>query len=206
MIRHLIVISAGLALAGCQSIPVPLQVEAEDVAPWVLANEQQTGAVVRWGGAIVGVEEGVDLTCFEIVSRPLGYNAQPMDVGYSDGRFLACKDKLTESAPGEGREVTVTGTVVDYERREVDEEEFELPIVAADALFVWPDRGYSSYFSPFVGWSVAYFGSSYWGGGYYHPHPPYHPPTGKPPQPGPQPRPPRNVGYQPQPVDIKREK
>ena len=192
-------------LAACQTIPLPLQTEADDVAPWVVANHQETGQIVRWGGTVLTVEASHNLTCLEIDSRPLAANAQPRDIGYSDGRFVACHDEELDQDKIQGRDITITGEVVDFEQRGgEDAEPLRLPVVAADALFIWPPQQQVSLFGPAaIGWATIFLGGGYSDPYFHDPHhPPSQPPSGGNPQPQASPTP----RMERQPVEIKRQK
>lgn len=131
-----------LALAGCATVPAPLQGQFSTLSPHDAAASGQAGAAVRWGGRIVRTEPLADRTCFEIVSTRLDYNTRPYwaqdDTG---GRFLACRTGFYDPAIFEaGREVTVTGTIDGYESRPVGQYEYRFPRVAAEVVYLWPVR------------------------------------------------------------------
>ena len=90
---------ASVALAACATQPRPLQGEFNPITPRDAAQQESTGAVVRWGGRIVQVEPRENRTCFEIISTRLTASGRPYwaedDTG---GRFIACRDGFYDPA------------------------------------------------------------------------------------------------------------
>jgi len=126
-------------LAGCATVPKPLQGEFTSATP--ATTGQADGARVRWGGIIVAVEPKRDVTCFQILSRELGNTGRPRFKDESGGRFLACRQGFYDPAQfPNGRELTVTGTLSGTEARTIGEYNAELPRVAAESVYLWPDR------------------------------------------------------------------
>ena len=68
---------AALALAGCATVPAPLQGQYTRVSPRDAIASEQRGVPVRWGGRIVSTEPLADRTCFEIVSTGLDATGRP---------------------------------------------------------------------------------------------------------------------------------
>lgn len=134
---------AALALlAGCATIPAPLQGQYSAITPREAVDTQQTGLPVRWGGRIVRTEPLANRTCFEIVSTRLDHNGRPYwaadDTG---GRFIACRSGFYDPAIFQAnREVTVTGTLEGYENRRIGEYDYRFPRVAANVVYLWPVR------------------------------------------------------------------
>src|SRR5487761_1590079 len=92
--RPLTLATALALLAGCATIPKPLEGTYTDVST---ASAQQGGAGgtrVRWGGEIIKTEPGPQQTCFYLLSRPLDSQARPQagNAGANQGRFVACRD------------------------------------------------------------------------------------------------------------------
>jgi outer membrane lipoprotein len=92
--RPLTLAAALALLAGCATIPKPLEGTYADVST---ASAQQGGAGgthVRWGGEIIKTEPGPQQTCFYLLSRPLDSQARPTagSNGENLGRFVACRN------------------------------------------------------------------------------------------------------------------
>jgi outer membrane lipoprotein len=133
---------ASLVLAGCASQPRPLQGEFNPITPREAAEQDSTGAVVRWGGRIVQVEPKENRTCFEMISTRLTANGRPYwaedDTG---GRFIACRAGFYDPAIFEkNREVSFTGRIDGYENRRIGGYDYRFPHVAADVVYLWPIR------------------------------------------------------------------
>lgn len=140
--RTFVSILAAAALAGCATVPAPLQGQFSPLSPRDAVASGQTGAPVRWGGRIVSADPLANRTCFEVVSTPLGSNTRPEwardDTG---GRFIACRAGFYDPAVFQpDREVTVAGRIEGYETRRIGEYDYRFPRVAADVVYLWPQR------------------------------------------------------------------
>lgn len=127
-------------LAGCASVPKPLQGQFAGIDPTTAVQQDATGQAVRWGGTIAAVETGAEQTCFQLVGRPLDEESRPiLGRDRSAGRFLACRQGFYEPQVFRiGRSVTVTGHVTGYETRKVGQYDYRQPKVAADVIYLWP--------------------------------------------------------------------
>jgi outer membrane lipoprotein len=166
--KALLVIAASLVVAGCAVAPKPLQGDFSSLLPEQASAGQPVGERVRWGGSVVSVETGATETCIEILGRDLGDSARPRRAqDESAGRFLACRAGFYDPAIfTPEREVTVTGAIAAYDTRRIGEYDYRYPRVAADVIYLWPERRDDEvyYASPF--WpTYRPFG---WGG-YYMP-------------------------------------
>ena len=164
---------AGLALAGCATVPAPLA--GNDFAaltPQQAVQQNASGEHVRWGGEIIRVEPHADRTCFEVLSRELYPDARPKRRDQSGGRFMACSNGFYDPAVyTKGRDLTVTGTVRGSERHKVGEYDYTFPQVNADQVYLWPQRQYVD--QSYYGWRpYDPFWGPYWGGfGWWAPPP-----------------------------------
>lgn len=130
-----------LVLAGCATAPKPLQGEFAQSQPMDVGSSGRIGDEVRWGGEIVAVETLADRSCFELLGKPLSDSARPRQKDESAGRFIACRAGFYDPALFEvGREMTVVGRVEGIEPRRIGEFEYRYPKVAADVLYLWPER------------------------------------------------------------------
>lgn len=133
--------AAALLLAGCVTAPKALQGEFAMVEPGQAAREGRVGERVRWGGRIVTVSPEATRTCFEVVGVRLGSDGRPLAKDQSSGRFLACRAGFYDPEVFlPGREVTITGQVDGHEDRKVGEYDYRYPRLAADVVFLWPER------------------------------------------------------------------
>lgn len=166
-------------VSACAKPPAPL---AGTYAEISLRDVQQRGLAgqrVRWGGAIVATTPEKDETCFEILQRPLDAQARPRHTDESDGRFIACALGFYDPAVyANGREVTIIGTLQEAQVRKIGEHEYRYPTVAAEKVYLWPQRERSPayyYYPPWPDpfWYPAwgpwpygpswYYGPPYWG-------------------------------------------
>ncbi|GAB3732625.1 Slp family lipoprotein [Luteimonas pelagia] len=129
-------------LAGCASVPAPLQGEYATVSPREAIDTGRTGVPVRWGGRIVKTEPLADRTCFEMVSTRLDHTGRPYwaadDTG---GRFIACRAGFYDPAIfAANREVTFTGNLAGFEDRRIGEYSYRFPRMDASVVYLWPVR------------------------------------------------------------------
>jgi len=166
----LVVLAA--ALGACATVPAPLQGQFPPVTPrQAAASGAGSNETVRWGGEIIDVEPRADRTCFEILARDLDSIARPVTGDPSGGRFLACRNGFYDPEEfKQGREITVVGRLDGTEQAKVGDFDYTYPRVAADTVYLWPERpiyAYSPYYAypywgPWGGWGP-YWGP-YWGG------------------------------------------
>ena len=130
-----------LAFGGCVSVPRPLQGDFAALGPVVAIEHDATGQSIRWGGTIATVESLSGQTCFQLVGRPLNGEARPLASDRAEGRFIACRQGFYEPQVfAQGRSLTITGHVLGYETRKVGDYDYRQPKVAADVIYLWPER------------------------------------------------------------------
>lgn len=157
--------------AACATAPKPLQGQFTVVSANDVVENGRTGDAVRWGGLVIEVEPEAQRTCIQILARELSDTARPRDRDASEGRFVACRAGFYDPEIfTRGREVTVVGRVAGMTSRPVGEYDYPMPEVAADVVYLWPERRdvdaiYVPY-SPWIGWPY-----SRWNYGFqYHHH------------------------------------
>jgi outer membrane lipoprotein len=162
--------TAALALlvGACATVPAPLQGQFAPVTPRDAATGNAQGEAVRWGGEIIEVDPRADQTCFEILARDLDAAARPMARDPSDGRFLACRNGFYDPEEFKrGREITVVGHLDGSEHGKVGDFDYTYPRVAADAIYLWPQRSLytaTPYYDPWGPWGYGpYWGRPWWG-------------------------------------------
>jgi outer membrane lipoprotein len=140
------------------------------VQPEQSAAKETPGEAVRWGGRIVDIHTDKLFTCFEIVGAPLDSSGRPREVDDSNGRFLACRDGFYEPEVFKsGRELTISGKIDGYETRKVGDFDYRYPRVAAEVVYLWPERHdysdhdhYHGYWGPGWGWGWGWYGGPWW--------------------------------------------
>jgi outer membrane lipoprotein len=141
VVRPALLISLALVLGACASAPAPLQGQYSAILPSEAATRGTTGEHVRWGGQVVGVHNAASESCFEIVAKPLSADGRPLVRDRSEGRFIACRAGFYDPAVfTAGRELTIAGTVTAFETRRIDEYDYRYPRVAAEVVYLWPER------------------------------------------------------------------
>ena len=139
--RHSLLLATVLTLGGCASMPEDL-VGDYPAPPPSEAESTDVGTAVRWGGRLLGVEPRAERSCFEILARPLDKRARPISDTHETGRrFLACREGFSDPAAfAQGTDITVTGTLTGFQQRAIGEFDYRYPVVAVDALHLWPER------------------------------------------------------------------
>lgn len=143
--RSLIGLLLMLWLAGCAtqvppaireappSVPAPDEVRADP--------ERFEGVEVLWGGIIAGVENRVDHTLIQVVSRPLTRSGRVRDTDHGYGRFLARVPGFVDPAVYvPGRELTVSGRVRGLKHSPVGDYEYPYVLVEVEVHHLWPLR------------------------------------------------------------------
>lgn len=130
-----------LSLGACAA-PSVLKGEFAGITPQQASlGESVAVSPVRWGGTILSSSNTPEESCFEILSRPLDYNARPVATDGEQGRFLACKAGFLDPAVFKpGRDVTIIGDVTGVEPRKVDDFDYRYPKLRAQTIYLWPER------------------------------------------------------------------
>lgn len=175
-IIHLAVLLVGLS--GCatfSSSPFSTNQEAQVTAGVSFSHVVQDpsahiGQIVKVGGVVLSAKCLVDRTEVMVLQIPLDNDSVPQwDRTESKGRFIATQQTFLDPATlPEGTRLTIIGEVTGQASVQVDEEEKVYPVVAIQALKVWPmiprnGYGYRPYWGP--------YGGGYWGS--YWPYSPY---------------------------------
>jgi len=162
-------VASALLLSACVTQPKPLQGRYVDTTPEMAVQGESTGTAVRWGGRIVSVEPRADSTCFEMISSRIGSDARPAaSRDATNGRFIACRAGFYDPAVFEqGREVTFIGHIDGYENRRIGEYDYRFPRVAADVVYLWPERSNTTLVYPvrYPGYYPAWHPGWRWGWG-----------------------------------------
>ena len=130
-------------LAGCASaVPEAIREPAPGSIALTEARanfDRYKGQMVRWGGAILHVENRPGETWFTILSRRLSGNGEPKYEDATEGRFLVVARDFMDPAVYEvGRMLTVRGPLVDSVVHDVGEHPYFYPIVKAEIHYLWP--------------------------------------------------------------------
>ena len=127
------------------------------------------GHILKVGGVVLSAKRFVDRTEVMVLQIPLDSDSVPKwDRTKSQGRFIATQQPFLDPATlPPGTRLTIIGEVTGQASVPVDEEEKVYPVLAIQALKVWPmipgnTYGYRPYWGPYP----------YWGGnwGWYWPY------------------------------------
>lgn len=157
-----------LLLTACSSTPKALKGTFASLEP-DQASVRDLGAEVRWGGVILDARPDARQTCFEVLSRSLDRSFRPEAEDLTQGRFIACRDGfLDPEVFAKGREITLTGSLVALDERQVGEFNYRYPVLSARFITMWPERPdviINNYNDP---WLYGPYWGPYWGGyGWY---------------------------------------
>lgn len=131
-----------LGLAGCASYPEKLQV----TDPNVLVSyqdaaskaDQVKGQSIRWGGAIVKVENKEKSTMLEMVYYPLTSYGRPLSSDESMGRFRIHVNGFMDPMVYQvGRLMTFTGELTGVEEGLVGEHKYVFPSANVTNYYLW---------------------------------------------------------------------
>ena len=158
-IRLLLPALASVLLAACATAPKPLQGQFAPITPQQGLEQGNQGQSVRWGGRVIETLPGTNQTCFQMLARPLNSLGRPMtsNSDASDGRFLACRAGFYDPAVFQpGRDITFIGRLDGQESVKIGEFDYQLPRLAAEVIYLWPEQTqtsnlpppYPSYYSP----------------------------------------------------------
>jgi len=167
-----------LQLTACAArMPAALrQPEPAPLTPLQARTEpaQHLGSTVRWGGRILEVDNAPDATDIIVLARPLDGAAKPQTAtvaaGIDAGRFIARFVGFLDPAQySEGRALTVTGTLVAVETRDIGAYPYRYPVVHVLGWHLWPMPEPQPLLADPWGWGPWYG----WGHGpWYRPGPP----------------------------------
>lgn len=123
-----------------------------------------TGRNVLWGGVILSTVNLEDSTQIEVLAYPLDTDARPRTDHAPQGRFILERaGQLDPAGYGEGRLLTVAGTVTGTVAGRVGEADYTYPVIHARQLTQWPEFRTSPGVRPFFSIGVGTGGS--WGSG-----------------------------------------
>lgn len=132
-----------LLLAACAS-QVPVPISSTPAANLSLAEvradaERFKGAEVRWGGVITQVDNLPSQTWIEVVGYELSKSGEPITDSQSSGRFIASFEGFVDPLVyGNGRLLTVAGTLTGLTTRAIGEYNYTFPVVSVTTSHLWP--------------------------------------------------------------------
>jgi outer membrane lipoprotein len=139
----LVVLVLIISMSACSTHIPPEIKQPIEGAPGIGQVRDQPDAhlsrKVRWGGVILDTENQQDTSSLTIVAFPLRDNGEPRVSDQSTGRFIALVDEFLEPTVFTSeREITVTGTVLKTQTRDVGEFAYEYPVIQVQNYYIWP--------------------------------------------------------------------
>lgn len=148
MMRQILLLSLlPLLLAACATTP-KFDTRGIDLNITPQLAVAQGDAVQKsrqlWGGVIVASTNLKEATQFEILAYPLDDNQKPDTSKEPVGRFIAEQTGYLETTTyGQGRLLTVSGTLQEWRTGRIGEAEYSYPVLKIEQLYLWPRRGES---------------------------------------------------------------
>lgn len=166
---RLMIAAAVGVVAGCASVPDPLEGEYSESFFPEQAGERSVGANVRWGGTVVETRPQADRTCIEILAQELDPSARPLSSDQGYGRFIACRNEFIDPEIFvNGREVTVAGELTRFSEGKIGEFAYLYPEVDANAVYLWPERDEQYlYARDFYNYGFPYYGRPFYYGRFH---------------------------------------
>ncbi len=158
--RLLGILMVGLVLAGCGHVLSREALRAADPEVSFAAirkdPEAFRGTTLLLGGQIVENQVGREGSTLEILRHRLDRYGNPTGVDEASGRFIVRTERLLDpTLYGPGQFITLTGTLVGVETRELRKREYDYPVFTLQEAYIWtpvPDFWYPGYHvSPFRG-------------------------------------------------------
>jgi len=143
VIVRLLVILSVVMLASCVTQPPLAPGDARlDWSPIDAAQSPRSaGQRVLWGGMIVAVENLQDASEIEVLAYPLDAKQRPMLKQPTMGRFIAVLPGYVERFDfPEGRFLVLSGSVSGTRESRIDQRPYLYPVVATDAVHLWPEN------------------------------------------------------------------
>lgn len=132
-----------LLLTGCASAFPEDALRSVDRSVTVTALRRDAavnlGRRVLLGGDILATRPMPNQTEVELLSKPLDSDDRPRHGDVSDGRVIVTTQQFLDPAVyAAGRRMTVIATVTGEEERKIAELPYRYPVVAAEAIKLWP--------------------------------------------------------------------
>ncbi len=175
---RLILITLVVLLGGCAKAPETIR---EPPKPDIQLQAVQLdfpayqNHSVRWGGALLEVENKETESTLEILAYPLDGSGRPDVTLLAQGRFRVKVGGFVDAAHyTRGSEVTVFGRLVEQSERYLSRKVIKLPVLESQQLYLWPQNRNEYYGSGYCGYSPFYgnyryhgYGGSSFGGYHY---------------------------------------
>ncbi len=147
------VLMLGLWLSGCGHVlsrEALREADPEiDFATIRTNPEPYRGTTLLLGGQIVDIQVSREGSTLEILRYRLDRYGYPTDVDERSGRFLVRTERfLDPSLYSAGQFVTLTGTLVGVETRELRRMDYDYPVFALREAYIWTTSPMADYWYP----------------------------------------------------------
>lgn len=167
-----------ILLVACSTVPPSISdsTVSPNIAQVQTNPSSHIGQTIRWGGTINQLENFDEKTNIIVIARNLNRNGRPIDDHASNGRFIAeVKEFVDPEIYTKGREITVSGKIVEIRNIKIGEHMYPYPVVATETSHLWReyrDNPYPYNFYPYGYHGYPYFGYPF---SYRYRHPYFYP-------------------------------
>ena len=155
--RILTLLLAVTLTAGCRSpISKSVRNEIDPEISFQQLREQPTsfeGRLVLLGGEIIRTHNKQEGTTIEVLQKDLDRWGRPKGKDETGGRFRVFADRFLDPVVyGQGRRVTIAGTVAGAQVEKIGEVDYVYPLLRAREIHLWQDRSRSVVIYPYPVW------------------------------------------------------
>lgn len=151
----IMVLMLAVTMQACSNLPRELQQAPEVEMEYAQVNKDvdaYLGMPVRWGGMIVAVENGPQISSAQILYYPLFHYAKPNLNAQALGRFVILSSNfLDPEIYAKGKVITIAGNIEGGTVRSIGDKDVTLPVVHLRSSYIWPQRkqyAYRPYYYP----------------------------------------------------------
>jgi outer membrane lipoprotein len=142
--QKIICLCVGIVMLGACASQIPEGIRqgtsnSPSIAVVKTAPADYFDQTVRWGGAIIEIQNRSDHTRLTILSYPLNNDGRPRLDAPSQGRFIAVVTGFLEpSLYAPDREITINGVLRAGIVKKVGDYDYAYPVVNAEINYLWP--------------------------------------------------------------------
>ena len=142
--HEMVCLCVGIVMLGACASKIPEGIRKDtsnspSITVVVTALPDYLDQTVRWGGAIIQIQNRSDYTQLTILAYPLNSYGRPRIEAPSQGRFIATVVGFLEpSQYAPDREVTINGILQASIVKKVGDYDYAYPVVDAEVNYLWP--------------------------------------------------------------------
>ncbi len=137
-----LIVTAMLLAACASNIPDAIRIAPDNgisIKAVQSSPNSHIDAQVRWGGAIISIDNKPNETWIEVLARPLDYEGEPNSKAADLGRFLARTNRFLDPAIyAPERKITIRGRLENTIVRLIGKHPYRFPLIQIQAHHLWP--------------------------------------------------------------------